>query len=74
MTTFYVATLARYVLVEAPNETEARRLGQPALQELYADVANRIGRDLPVEIRVVRPATDDEIELMNWHRETTGAA
>jgi hypothetical protein len=66
MTTFYVATRARYVLVEAANESEARRLGQPALQELY------VGRNLPVEIRVVRPATDDEIELRNWHRELTG--
>jgi hypothetical protein len=69
MTTFYVATRARYVLVEAADEAEARRLGQTALQELHADVAQRIGRDLPVEIRVVRPATDDEIELMRWHDE-----
>ena len=74
MTTFYVATRARYVLVEATNAIEARRLGEPALQELHADVAQRIGRDVPVEIHVVRPATDDEIELMNWHREMTGDA
>ncbi len=74
MTTFYVATRARYVLVEAANETEARRLGEPALHELHADVAKRIGRDLPVEIRVVRPATADEIELRDWHCEMTGDA
>ena len=37
MTIYLVATLARYVLVEAESETEARRLGQPALHELYAD-------------------------------------
>ncbi len=74
MTTFYVATRARYVLVEAADEIEARRLGQPALQQLHAEVAQRIGRNLPVEIHVVRPATDDEIELWNWDREMTGDA
>ncbi len=71
MTTFYVATRAFYVLVEAANETEARQLGQPALQKLQADVSARV-RELPVEIRVVRPATDDEIELEDWHREMVG--
>ena len=44
-------------------------MGQPALQELHADIAQRIGRDLPVEIHVVRPATDDEIEMGKWHEE-----
>ncbi|MGE5195523.1 MAG: hypothetical protein ACM3U2_23770 [Deltaproteobacteria bacterium] len=74
MTTFYVATRARYVLVEAADEAEARRLGKAALQQLHAEVAQHIGRDLPVEIHVVRPATEDEIELQNWHREMTGDA
>jgi predicted Co/Zn/Cd cation transporter (cation efflux family) len=74
MTTFYVATRARYVLVEAANESEARKLGQPALQEFHAEVSARIGRELPVEIRVIRPATDDEIELEQWHREMSGNA
>ncbi len=68
MTTYYVATRAFYVLVEAANETEARQLGQPALQKLQANVSAQV-RELPVEIRVVRPATDDEVELENWHRE-----
>jgi hypothetical protein len=72
MTTYYVATRARYVLVEATDEAEARRLGRPALQELHADVSARIGSELPIEIHVVRPATDDEIELMAWHRELLG--
>jgi len=35
MTTFYVATLARYVLVEATNENEAR-IQAPALAALHA--------------------------------------
>lgn len=69
MTMFYVATRTRYVLVEAADEAEARRLGQPALQELHADVSARLGRDLPVEIHVVRAPTSDEIELWEWHRE-----
>ena len=65
MTTFYVATLARYVVVDAANETEARTLAIPALQAVQP------GRTAPIEIRTVRPATEDEIELMNWHREMT---
>ena len=63
MTKFYVATRARY------DKTGARRLGQPALHELHADLCKQISRDLPVEIHVVRPATDDEIEMWKWHQE-----
>ncbi|MBX3452500.1 MAG: hypothetical protein KF777_23315 [Planctomycetaceae bacterium] len=70
MTTFYVATLARYVLVEAEDETDARVAGQAALHELYADLRDRLGRDVPIEIRTIRPATTDEIELWRWHHET----
>ena len=65
MTAFYVATPARYVLVDAANDAEARTLAIPALAALHP------GRTVPVEIRTVRPATDDEIELANWHREMT---
>jgi len=72
MTIFYVATRARYVVVDAPNESEARRLGQPALQDLHADLGKQIGRNLPVEIHVVRPATSDEIEMWQWHEELLG--
>jgi hypothetical protein len=67
MTTYLVATLARYVLVDAESESEARRLGQPALHALYADVRERLGRDVPIEIRTAREATQDEIDLWNWH-------
>ena len=69
MKTFLVATLARYVLVEAENETQARDLGQTALHELYADVRERLGRDVPINILTVRDATTGEIELMKWHNE-----
>ena len=72
MTMFYVATQARYVLVEAASESEARRLGQPALEELHADLGQQIGRDFPVEIHVVRPATGDETEMWKWHQELLG--
>ena len=72
MTTFYVATRARYVIVEADDETEARRLGEPGLQKLHAEVSACIGHDVPVEIHVVRPATDDEIERGRWNRELLG--
>lgn len=69
MITYYVATLARYVLVEAESENQARELGKTALHELYADIRERLGKDVPIEIRTVRPATDDEVQLMNWHNE-----
>ena len=70
MTTWYVATLARYVLVDADDENEARAKGRAALYDLYADLRERLGREVPVEIRTVRPATDDEVQLWNWHHET----
>ncbi len=68
-TTYLVATLARYVLVDAANEDEARSLGQVALHDLYADVRERIGKDVPINILTVRPATDSEIELQRFHDE-----
>jgi hypothetical protein len=63
--TFYVATLARYVLVEAENDAQARERGQPALEKLYADLGLRHA----VEILTVRPATPDEIEFCRWGEE-----
>lgn len=67
MTVFYVATLARYVLVEAANEDEARQRGAIALHDLYADVRAKLGRDVPIDIRTLRLATSDEIDLWQWH-------
>lgn len=69
MTTWFVATLARYVLVDAQNEQAARELAAPALYDLYADLRKQLGREVPIKILTVRPATDDEIELWNWHHE-----
>lgn len=69
MTAYYVATLARYVVIEAENEAQARELGQVALYDLYADVRERLGREVPIEIRTVRPATSDEIDMTRWHNE-----
>lgn len=69
MTTYYVATLARYVLVDAENETQARELGNAALHELYADLRERLGKEVPINILTVRPATSDEMDMMKWHRE-----
>jgi hypothetical protein len=69
MTTYYVATLARYVLVDANDELHARELGQLALHELYADLRAKLGREVPINILTIRPATDDEIQLWRWHQE-----
>jgi hypothetical protein len=64
MTTYYVATLARYVLVDADTESDARQRGCAALHDLYAD-DGRAGA--AINVRTVRPATDDEIEQWRWH-------
>jgi len=69
MTTYLVATLARYVLVEAENEEVAREIGTPKLHELYVDLRTKLGRNVPFNICTVRPATDDEIELQRFHDE-----
>ena len=69
MTTYFVATMARYVLVKAENEHHARELGHAALHKLYADLREHLGREVPINIQTVRPATDDEIELWRWHHE-----
>ena len=60
MTMYYVATLSRFVLVDAATEDEARLLGQPALDALDPNTR--------VVIRTVRPATDDEVELWRWQQ------
>jgi hypothetical protein len=65
-TTFYVATLVRYVLVEAEDEEQACERGRTALANLHAEM----GLHDPVEILVVRPATADEIEFCRWNEET----
>jgi hypothetical protein len=61
MTTYYVATLVNYVLVDTANETDARELGRAALAELTGNATPNI--------RTIRTATSDEIELSRWHHE-----
>lgn len=73
MAVFYVATLARYVLVEAVNEDEARQRGAVVLYDLYADVRAKLGREVPIDIRTVRLATSDEIDLWQWHNRMIAA-
>ena len=67
MTAYYVSTLARYVVVDAENEVQARERGAAALHELYADVRGKLGREVPIEIRTVRPANSDEIDMARTH-------
>ena len=54
LTRFYVATLSTFVLIDALDEPDAVDKGEAALKKLL----NR-----PVRIRVVRPATPEEIEI-----------
>jgi hypothetical protein len=61
MTTYYVATLVNYVLVNAANESDARQRGHAALVELSGNATPNI--------RTIRLATGDEIELSRWHQE-----
>ncbi len=68
MKTYYVATLARYVLVDANNEAEARTLGNDALHALYADLRAKHGREIPIDIKAIRLATDAEIDLWQFHQ------
>jgi hypothetical protein len=68
-TTYYVATLAHYVLVDAASDDEARSLGAVALQDLYADLEDGPAADVPINILTIRPATDEEIELQRFHDE-----
>ena len=44
----------RYELVDASSEAEAKQLGQALL---------------PSQVHTVRPATQEEIDLMAWHNE-----
>lgn len=67
MTAYYVATRARYVVVDAANESEARERGMTALHELNADVRAKLGREIPIEIHTLRLATSDEIDMVRWH-------
>lgn len=67
MKMYYVATLARYALVEAESDDQARKVGYAALHALYADLRERLGKDAPIEIRTLREATTEEIELWTWH-------
>lgn len=64
---YYVATLARYVVIDALNEDDARTKGHAALVDLYADVRARTGKDRPIQIQTVRKATPGEVELCAYH-------
>ena len=63
MPMYFVATVARYVLVEALDENAACELATPLLYDLYADTRRKLGRDTPIQIHTVRLATAEEIEL-----------
>lgn len=59
--TFYVGTLAAYVLVDTTMEETAAELGETQLRELYSERLGVRPEDVPLEIRVVRPATEVEL-------------
>lgn len=63
MRKYYVATLSRYVIVDASGEATARDAGHAALVELCADRP-----DMPINILTIRLATDSEVDLWNTHQ------
>lgn len=69
MTTYFVATGFRYVLVDVPDESQARELATPKLLELDAGAIERLGDQFELEIHTVREATLEEIDLWSWHHE-----
>jgi ABC-type dipeptide/oligopeptide/nickel transport system permease component len=69
MSTYFVATVACYVLVDAASEDEARRMAEPQLYEMYAETRRKLGRDTPIQIHTVRLATAEEIKLQRTHDE-----
>jgi hypothetical protein len=58
-----------HVLVEKEHEERARELGGVALGKLHANAGRRLGKDMPVDILVVRPATTDDVEFCRWGEE-----
>lgn len=59
--TYYVGTLAAYVLVATITEEIAAQQGEVHLRELYAERLGVRPEDVPLEVRVVRPATEAEM-------------
>lgn len=66
---YFVATLSRYVLVEADDVDQARTRALPELQRLYDEDPPPGGQPLPITIRISRPATPDEIETWEWFQD-----
>jgi hypothetical protein len=67
---FLIGVRARYVLVDAADEADARSKGEDALRELYSHIWRK---GVPIGVTTVRPATDDEVE--RWRsREAEHAA
>ncbi|MCA8982734.1 MAG: hypothetical protein KDA76_03150 [Planctomycetaceae bacterium] len=68
---YFVATLSRYVLVEAADEAQAqtRTRALPELQRLYDADPPPGGQPFPITIRTSRPATTDEIEIWEWFQD-----
>jgi hypothetical protein len=67
MTTYYVATRARYVFIDAEDELEARERGAKALALMYDDLREQEKRGIPVPIHTVRPATEEETRPWGWY-------
>ena len=67
--TYYVTTLSRYVLVECETETDARNIGLDRLRQLYRDERHPNAGSLDTDsVLVIRPATDAEIDLWQFHQ------
>ena len=65
-TTWYLATRAQYILVDAATFDEALAIGVPQLSKF-------VGRQLDAKDVLIRKATDEEIELQRYHAECQAA-
>lgn len=64
MNWYYVATGVLYVLVHCLTEEEAKFHGQHDLNVLIDEINSKMNR----EIRIIRLASDDEIDLWVAHQ------
>lgn len=70
MDMYYVASRIRYAIVPAIDEATAWIAGHEVLHKLHMELLEHSGRDVPVEIEVIRLAAVEEVANWEWHDKT----